>query len=742
MTKFDHGFSSDLLWKTLWDSTNDGLIVINLEGNVVACNSVMVKMIGENLLGMSITEMFEATGIRYTEDGSLATVEDLVATRALRGEKPVQKRWFQHNTANPDGYYTDNTGHTLLDENGKISGAFVIIRDVTDFVLKEQEAQDKYKKILQESEVLWKAIPDLIFRISKDEVYLDFRIPQSEDLIAPQKELIGSRIEDHLNDDYGTLTKWRKAIRVALIVGKLQTIEYVLEFPEGLRYFETRIMPNGQEEIVAIVRNVSAQKESQKLIQESEQRYKILVEAFPDVLFRMSMDGDFLDIHAPDENLLLAPASMMIGKEIHEFLPEHLSLYWKKLRNSLRKTGLPQNGDYGLEVQGKLMNFEMRMVANGPDEMLLIIRDISQRAQAQQALKLSESRFRSIAEAMTNPLLISRLSDGIILYVNQRLYDALKLRNTDLVGKPAPDFYAHPEQRKKLKQALQKQGHVYNWELELVRPNGEHFWVMFSASTINYEGEVALIASYVDITERHIVQAQLLQSAKMASLGEMSAGVAHEINTPLATIRLSSYNAQQALKTKNFAELKKNLALINEEVNRTSMITRQMLNYSHNAEQDTWVLIDVRQTIEQIIFMLKRLLQLEGIEIKLQLGRQPLYVYCNATQLQQVFYNLAANAKDAVKASSKKEIKFRIKRRKTKAIFEIEDSGEGIAPKVLPNIFEPFFTTKPLGMGTGLGLSISDKIIKNHDGSIECKSKGSGKGTLFRVILPLKDSSV
>jgi len=126
MTKFDHGFSSDLLWKTLWDSTNDGLIVINLEGNVVACNSVMVKMIGENLLGMSITEMFEATGIRYTEDGSLATVEDLVATRALRGEKPVQKRWFQHNTANPEGYYTDNTGHTLRDENGEITGAFVV----------------------------------------------------------------------------------------------------------------------------------------------------------------------------------------------------------------------------------------------------------------------------------------------------------------------------------------------------------------------------------------------------------------------------------------------------------------------------------------------------------------------------------------------------------------------------------------------------------------------------------------
>ena len=184
---------------------------------------------------------------------------------------------------------------------------------------KEQEEQQNYKQLLRESEVLWEVIPDLAFRISKDEVYLDFRFPQSEDLIAPQAKVIGYRIEDHLNDDYGTLSKWRKAIRVTLIVGKLQTIEYVLEFPDGLRYFEARIVPNGLEEVVAIVRNVSDRVESQKLIQESEQRYKILVEAYPDVLFRMTMDGEFLDIHAPDENLLLAPASMMIGKKFMNF---------------------------------------------------------------------------------------------------------------------------------------------------------------------------------------------------------------------------------------------------------------------------------------------------------------------------------------------------------------------------------------------------------------------------------------
>ena len=622
MAKKDYGFSTDLLWETLWESTDDGLVIVDKDGIINEVNEASIKIHCINFKGMHISEYAKAIERFSVGKNTPAAVAELMISRALVGEKTQKKRWFLRSAARPEGYYSDTTGHTIRNEKGEITGAFVIIRDVTDFVRQEQKAQQNYKELLRESEVLWEAIPDLVFRISKDEVYLDFRIPQHEDLIASQKKLIGSRLEDHLNDDYGALTKWRKAIHQALESGKLQTTEYVLEFPEGLRYFEARIVPNGTEEVVSIVRNVSTQKESQKLIQESE------------------------------------------------------------------------------------------------------------------------SRFRSIAEAISNPVLISRLSDGNILYANQRLYDALKLKNVDLVGKPTTDYYAHPKERLKVIAELRKQGHVYDWEMELVQPNGEHFWVLFSASTLNYSGEAALIATYVDITERRIAQAQLIQASKMATLGEMSAGVAHEINTPLATIRLSSHNVQQAWETKNYTELKKNLDLIDDEVNRTSTIIRQMLNFSRNAEQDKWEIMDLRRVMEQIFLMLKRQLEAAGIEIGIQLGRGKLPVYGNTTQLQQVFYNLASNAKDAVKGSSTRKIEFRIKRRKGKAIFEIEDNGEGIAPKFLPNIFEPFFSTKPLGKGTGLGLSISKKIILTHDGSIECKSKGSGQGALFRVFLPLKDNRV
>jgi len=145
----------------------------------------------------------------------------------LCGEKQLSKNaGFYEIPPDLKLFYTDTTGHTLRDEKGEITGAFVIIRDVTEFVLQEKQDQQKYKKMLHESEVLWEAIPDLVLRLSKDEVYLDFRAQQSVDLLVPQLELIGTRLCDQLNDDDGTLTKVRNGVRDALASGTLQTIEY------------------------------------------------------------------------------------------------------------------------------------------------------------------------------------------------------------------------------------------------------------------------------------------------------------------------------------------------------------------------------------------------------------------------------------------------------------------------------------------------------------------------------------
>ncbi|MBC8258219.1 MAG: GHKL domain-containing protein [SAR324 cluster bacterium] len=135
--------------------------------------------------------------------------------------------------------------------------------------------------------------------------------------------------------------------------------------------------------------------------------------------------------------------------------------------------------------------------------------------------------------------------------------------------------------------------------------------------------------------------------------------------------------------------------------------------------------------------MLKRQFETQGIKIEIKLGRKQFLIYGNPTLMQQVVYNLAVNSRDALSGFSAKQIEFLLKRSSNKVMLDVKDNGSGIAPENLQNIFEPFFSTKTRGHGTGLGLSISNRIVKNHSGVLNCKNNESGKGALFRIILPL-----
>ncbi len=739
MTNQEIGFSTDLLWNTLWESTNDGLIVVNPDGYITASNKAVDKTFGMRLVGLNLQDLFEAIELSETDQNRPLTTDDFISTRALRGEKTPSKRRFIRNAARPEGFYTETTGHTLRNAKGKIFGAFVVIRDITDFVRQEQESQQKYEKLFRESEAMLEAIPDMIFRISKDEIHLDLRSSKKDDLLAPRNEMIGSSLEDQLADHYDALPKFREAVQLALKSRNLQKIEYTLKFDDELRYFEGRIVPSGSDEVIALVRNISLEHQQQVLRELSEKRYRLLVENIPDILFRMSMDGEFLDIHTPDENYLMLPKDKLLGNKIQQTHPEYSVSMWEESRDALKKNGQMQFAEYSLEINGKEQYFDRRMVSSGADEMLMIIRNISERKRAEHELKQSEARFRSIAEAMTNPVVISRIEDGVILYANQRMYDAFKVQDGELLGERAEKLYVRPEERKKLVSDIKKHGRLINQELEMLRPNGEHIWILFSASTLNYLGEEAIIASYVDITEWRITQAQLVQASKMAAIGEMSAGVAHEINTPLSTMRLSVDNIRQALKKGEINAAEKSLQLIDDEVTRTNSIISQMLSFSRDTENQQREIFDVRTVFLQVILMLKNQLEQLGIEILIKLGGKLQLVYGYPVQLQQVVFNLAINARDALSGTEAKKIEFRLKRRTDKIFLEIEDNGSGIAPEIRQRIFNPFFTTKSSGQGTGLGLSVSQKIINAHSGIIECKSANTGKGALFRVTLPLAE---
>ncbi len=239
--------------------------------------------------------------------------------------------------------------------------------------------------------------------------------------------------------------------------------------------------------------------------------------------------------------------------------------------------------------------------------------------------------------------------------------------------------------------------------------------------------------------------AQLIQTEKMTALGELTAGVAHEINQPLNAIKIICDDMVRDIKKNRFdqGKLGESLRDVLGEVMRMAEIIDHMRIFTRRTEGEHREVFDANKPIEGVLKLLGQQLRIHGIEIVKDLNRG-LFVVGNPVRLEQVIMNLITNARDAVKKNAKeKGMKIFIKTYLEAAeggqepfvVYEIDDNGTGIPEHLHQKIFEPFFTRKAPGEGTGLGLSVTMEIVTNHDGRIEVESQ-EGKGTTFRVLLP------
>lgn len=238
------------------------------------------------------------------------------------------------------------------------------------------------------------------------------------------------------------------------------------------------------------------------------------------------------------------------------------------------------------------------------------------------------------------------------------------------------------------------------------------------------------IIVFEDITEKIYLQQQLLTSEKLASIGLLSAGIAHEINTPLTGI--SSY-VQMLQKKPIDTHYLQILQKIEAQTERINLIIKNLLNFARNPADEYYHRVDLKESLEEIISLIDY--RLKSLNIQLELNLKPVVIDAQRERLQQVFINIILNAMDAMPAGGRLTIESHQK--ENLAIVKITDTGTGIRPEHLPRIFDPFFTTKGLGKGTGLGLSISFAIVKEHEGQILVDSTVD-KGSTFTIILPTR----
>ena len=243
--------------------------------------------------------------------------------------------------------------------------------------------------------------------------------------------------------------------------------------------------------------------------------------------------------------------------------------------------------------------------------------------------------------------------------------------------------------------------------------------------------QIGRLVIFDDVTDRAELEQRLVQADKLSSIGLLAAGVAHEVNTPLAVI--STYAQMLAKQVGDDSQKSLILDKIAKQTFRASEIVNSLLNFSRTSTT-SFGDVNLNRVIQETLSLLEHQLQKSGIQVKLDFEAELAPIHANAGKLQQVFLNLFLNARDAMAKGGTLEV--RTWTDESSAKIEVADTGPGISPEHLHRIYDPFFTTKAARKGTGLGLSVTYGIIQEHGGSIEVSNRRSG-GARFRLDLPL-----
>ena len=343
----------------------------------------------------------------------------------------------------------------------------------------------------------------------------------------------------------------------------------------------------------------------------------------------------------------------------------------------------------------------------------------------------------NILESLNDGLAVVNRDDRIIRW-NRRLEELYGVRHEEAVARRLDEIF-EPAFLEVLRSARREspEGAAFYRVPVLTRHGAPRRLLVNVTTTPLRDSEGAIAGSIViieDISARVQLEEQLQISEKMASIGLLAAGVAHEVNTPLTGI--SSFTQMLLQGADENDPRTKVLEKIERQTFRAAKIVNGLLNLARPAQFDSGP-VDVNAVINDVLSLLEHQLRTGSIRVRKELSADPLIVQGIEHKLQQVFLNLFLNARDAMPKGGWLSIVSRPDA--TGAIVEIGDTGSGIPPEQLSRIYDPFFTTKEIGKGTGLGLSITYGILQEHEGTIACDSS-IGHGTRFTLSLPLAAS--
>lgn len=398
---------------------------------------------------------------------------------------------------------------------------------------------------------------------------------------------------------------------------------------------------------------------------------------------------------------------------------------------SMRRENMHQAADRTYLVSTS----QLREPHEGRARVIHVLKDITDRLEAERRYRRERDFNRNILNNTLSMILLLD-SGGIISYANRRCFEA-GYREPDLVGRPLAQLISE-QHRPVLAQAMERalEGAVVeNVEIPLHQAERSPRQYSVSLSPIrDDQGAVtSIVAVMTDITEAADLQAKLMQTEKMAALGQLVSGVAHEVNNPLAAI--VGFTDLLLENPEVPATAKEELRVILEQAQRTRAIVHNLLSFARQMPPRREPL-QVNSVLRQTLKLRAYDLSSHGVEVLEHYDEELPVVLGDPHQLQQVFLNIVNNAYDAVQETDRPgKIEIATTRHNGSLEITIRDNGPGISRP--DRIFDPFFTTKEVGKGTGLGLSICYGIIRSHQGEILARNNAGGVGCTFTIHLPV-----
>jgi PAS domain S-box-containing protein len=495
--------------------------------------------------------------------------------------------------------------------------------------------------------------------------------------------------------------------------------------------------------LVASLRDATAESEARAAIVVADTRYRSLFEAASDGIFTVDSSGTITSANAAWAVICGMPRDGIVGRRLTALADSgDAAAMASWITQAL--AGRPVQFESAVPRAAgsqRLLSFSFSPVTSGGEVsgLLGIARDVTdERAQAA-ALERAESRYARLVEAAQDG--ICTIDDeGRITSANRAFRRIARLTRDALVGHHFGDLI--PDDQHAAVWAMfvsTLQGGRQRGEIRFMSHLGVPTVVSVSCAPLMEHDQVSgVLAILRDVTEERTLFERAARRDKLAALGELVGGVAHEVNSPLTGILAHGQLLQADLSADSDA--RKAADTIVGEARRAARIVGKLLTFARQNPTER-IPTDINQVITDTLELRRYPLRMQDVELSVSLAEALPLVSADPFQLQQVLINLLSNAEQAVVAREDplRRIAVTSERRDGELCIVVSDSGAGIAPEHLPHIFNPFYTTKPRGVGTGLGLSISFGIIREHGGFIQAFSP-PGEGATFIVHLPLRDA--